>query len=333
MKFCLPVLFLVFSVAARAQKKGGKPPRDFRVVGYYFLNAATEDTAYTESTYLFLTKITHLNIAFINPDSTGSFEQNLALDTLVNKAHQKGVKVLASIAGGGPHPYYKTLLQDAERKRFVANLVSLTHRYKLDGIDVDLEGGDIDANYEKFVVDLAASLKPIGKLLTAAIATAYKDQLPDNALKQFDFVNVMSYDRTGPWRPADPGDHAPYQMAVEDLDYWHNIRAIPKKKLGLGLPFYGYGFGAPDSPVVSMTYKEISSLYPESRSDTVHMPGNVVLYYNAIPTIKKKTRLALMNAGGVMVWQLLGDAEGETSLLEAINTTIRRKRAQHAKNR
>ncbi len=84
----------------------------------------------------------------------------------------------------------------------------------------------------------------------------------------------MSYDRTGPWRPDRPGHHSPYTMAVEDLDYWHKVRSIPKEKLGLGLPFYGYGFGALDSPAVSMNYKEITSLYPNNlSSDTLMLPG------------------------------------------------------------
>ena len=95
------------------------------MVGYYFLNAAIRDTAYADSNYLFLNKITHLNIAFINPDSTGNFNQYLAIDTLIKKAHKKNVKVLASIAGGGRHPYYAALLQDDKRKMFVNNLVSL----------------------------------------------------------------------------------------------------------------------------------------------------------------------------------------------------------------
>jgi len=322
-KFSILIIFFsLFYLAVLGQKRNKKSQTEFKVVGYYFLNAAIKDTIYADSNYHFLNKITHLNIAFINPDSTGNFQQDLAIDTLIKKAHKKKVKVLASIAGGGQHPYYKTLLQDDNRKRFVANLVSLVQQHKLDGIDVDLEGNDIDRNYLNFVTELSASLRPLHKLLTAAIATAYKDQLPDNALKKFDFVNLMSYDRTGPWRPDNPGHHSPYTMAAEDLDYWHNIRSIPKAKLVLGLPFYGYGFGALDSPVVSMNYKEINTLYPANLSDTVSLPGNVVMYYNAIPTIKKKTTLAVQKGGGVMIWQLLGDAAGDNSLLNTIYRVI-----------
>ena len=321
-RFLLSVLFLLLFSSAALCQKGARPRQAFRVVGYYFLNAATEDATDADSAYLFLNKITHLNVAFLNPDSTGAFDQNLQIASLINRAQQKGVKVLASIAGGGAHPYYKALLQDSARASFIASLVSTMQRYRFDGIDVDLEGSDIDSNYERFVVDLKAALVPLGKLLTAAIATAYKDQLPDNALKQFDFINIMSYDRTGPWRPEAPGDHAPYQMAVEDLRYWHTVRAIPKEKLSLGLPFYGYGFGAPDSPAISMTYKDILTRYASIETDTVQMPGNIIMYFNNVSTIKKKTKLALKNAGGVMIWQLLGDATGENSLLNAISEMI-----------
>lgn len=303
-----------------AQLKNSRGP--FKVVGYYFLNAALRDTAHADSAYLFLNKITHLNIAFINPDSSGNFKEDLAIETLIKKAHSKNVKVLASIAGGGPHPYFSPLLKDNERAMFIENLVAMAKRYQLDGIDVDLEGDDIDDNYEKFVVELAASLHASHKIITAAIATTYKDQLPDRALKQFDFVNIMSYDRTGPWRPQDPGDPSPYSMAVEDLDYWHNVRQIPKNKLVLGLPFYGYGFGKVDSPVISMNYKQIVTLYPEELSDTLNLPGNTVMYFNNLSTIKKKTKLALQKGGGVMIWQILGDADGKQSLLNAIYSVI-----------
>ncbi len=136
----------------------------------------------------------------------------------------------------------------------------------------------------------------------------------------------MSYDQTGPWQPAKPGNHSPYNMAEDDLNYWHIVRSIPQEKLILGLPFYGYGFGASNSPVVSMDYNQIASLYPDSLLlDTLVLPGNVSMYYNSISTIKRKTQLAIDKAGGVMIWQLLGDTPGENSLLNAIFNTVYKK--------
>lgn len=315
-------LSLFFSTV-KSQTTFQKSDDNFKVVGYYFLRSALQDSSATDSNYNFLNKITHLNIAFINPDSNGNFNQHLAIDSLVKKAHQKNVKVLASIAGGGPHEYYHRLLRKNKRQLFISNLISLVKRYNLDGVDVDLEGNDIDRNYADFVTELSAALKPLHKLMTSAIATAYKDILPDKALRQFDFVNVMSYDNTGPWRPNDPGDHSPYSMAVVDLDYWHNIRAVPKNKLVLGLPFYGYGFGPKDSPVLSLDYKQIVALYPNAQlSDTLVLPGNTILYFNNKDMIKRKTELALQKASGVMIWQLQADAEGDNSLLNVIHEVV-----------
>ena len=78
-----------------------------------------------EAYYNFLNKITHLNIAFINPDPDGNFNQQLTIDTLIKRAHQKSVKVLASIAGGGPHEYYHELLRKNKRQLFISNLIEI----------------------------------------------------------------------------------------------------------------------------------------------------------------------------------------------------------------
>ena len=217
--------------------------------------------------------------------------------------------------------YYANLLNEENRPALIQKLAQLTALYDLDGIDVDLEGERVDANYENFITGLSAVLKAKGKLLTAAVATVYKVRYTDKALAAFDFINIMSYDKTGPWRPEKPGQHAPYQMAVDDIDYWANTKGIAKDKLNLGIPFYGYGFGA--GAPESMSFGKIISTYPGSENnDEVDLPGGGVIYYNGTATIKSKTQLALQHAGGIMIWQLLQDAQGDQSLLKLVNYTI-----------
>jgi len=290
----------------------------FKVIGYYSLRAAmTADL----STVPF-DKLTHVNLSFLNPTPAGEFVQDLsALGPFVEAAHQNRVKVLASIGGGGAHPYYHDLLQDGSRPAFVDRLVTVADRHDLDGIDVDLEGRDIDDHYEVFVIELAKALRSRGKLVTSAIAVFYKDQLSDRALAQYDFVNIMSYDHTGPWRPERPGPHSTYEHAVEALDYFGTERKIPKAKMVLGVPFYGYGYGPElTSPAVTMTFKDIAATFAGAElADEWAMPGGKTIYYNGIPTIRRKTSLARDKASGIMIWQILGDAPGEKSLLAAIN--------------
>jgi GH18 family chitinase len=111
---------------------------------------------------------------------------------------------------------------------------------------------------------------------------------------------------------------------VEDLDYFETVRKIPKEKLGLGIPFYGYGFGPTlTSPPSSLDYGQIVSEFPGAElADSLVMPGGAILYYNGIATIKMKTALAKEKASGIMIWQILGDAAGDKSLLKAINDEV-----------
>jgi chitinase len=305
-------------IACSATKQTAKSKDPFKVVGYYSLQAAITDTLSNVP----FDKLTHINLWFLNPDSTGAFTQNFSsLAPFINAAHSNGVKVLASIGGGSPHPYYHALLKDEKRANFIQDLVAIVAKYNLDGIDVDLEGTDLDENYETFVTELAAALHPQHKLITAAVAIYYKEALTDKALAQYDFVNVMSYDRTGSWKPENPGPHATYAHALEDLDYFGVQRSIPKEKLVLGVPFYGYGFGPElTSPAIGMDYRAIVTQFPGAEAlDEYKMPDGKTLYYNGIPTIKQKTALAKEKASGIMIWQIKADTTGNLSLLQAIH--------------
>lgn len=290
---------------------------DFKVVGYYSLRSALENPKDVP-----FKKLTHINLWFLNPDTLGNFTQDLsALHPFIEKAHRKNVKVLFSIGGGSKQKQYHKLLQDEYRPGLVNNLVDIVLRYDVDGVDVDLEGSDIDDRYEDFVVELASALRQHQKLITAAIAVYYKDQLSDRALAQYDFVNVMSYDRTGPWRPEKPGPHSLLAHAEEDLEYFGAVRKIPKEKMTLGVPFYGYGYGPElTSPAISMNYGEIVATFPGSEQvDQWIRDDGKIIYYNGIPTIKEKTKLAAGKASGIMIWQIRGDAKGSKSLLRAIH--------------
>lgn len=313
--FAAAGLALMTSCAAQAQVK---------VIGYIF----SSGDIVGDMKKIDLDKITHLNIAFINPDTTGVFRPFPALDTVVKMAHDHQVKVLMSCGGGSRHTYYAALLSDARRGQVVNNFIAFAGKYQLDGIDVDIEGDDIDDNYENFVVALSGPLHQQNKLLTAALAYYTRNRISDRALEQFDFVNLMAYDKTGPWNTANPGQHAPMSYVMDHLNYWGKERKLPKEKLVVGVPFYGYGFGPLEDTskrYQSMVYKDIIAAFPGAAAkDEMQLPGNGgTLYYNGIPTIRNKTKVALSQGSGVMIWQLLADTSGEYSLLNVINQTIK----------
>lgn len=317
--FFLLGIVLLYSSCSKKPITADSSKSIFRVIGYL---PGRENLVQSANTIDY-SKITHLNIAFINPDSTGILLGTENLKAVAAIAHTNNVKIMASIGGGGAPKYYPSFLVGNKKAKLISDLVKLAVDSDLDGIDVDLEGDLIDANYENFVIELASQLKQKNKMITAAIATVYKDQFSDKVLAQFDFVNIMSYDKTGPWNLAKPGPHAPYDMAVEDVEYWNKTRGISKEKLSLGVPFYGYGFGgtAPES----ISWKNILISYPAAmQMDEFNVNGGTI-YYNGIPTIRKKTTLALEKTGGIMIWQLLQDNNGPQSLLGNIHEVIQSK--------
>ncbi len=323
----LLVAVTVCFVSSNLNGQASKSP--FRIVGYYPVSEAM----HADTSNVPYEKLTHIDLAFVNPDSLGNFDQNFdALVPFIKAAHSHGVKVLYSIGGGSYPGQYHALLKDDKRSMLIKNLVSKVLQYDADGIDVDLEAGyafgpETDPNYEPFVVELAGVLRSNNKLITSALPSSPGKVVTYKVLMQFDFINIMSYDHTGPWSPDRAGNHASYAAAMDDLDYYLNVLKIPGEKLVLGVPFYGHGFG-PDlnSPVIGwMTFKDIVSTYPGAEwVDHWHLPNGYIMYYNGIPTIKNKTRLAKKKASGIMIWQLLYDEpQGRKSLLNAIYEATR----------
>ncbi|MCD0487493.1 hypothetical protein LPB86_04595 [Pedobacter sp. MC2016-14] len=263
------------------------------------------------------TKITHLNLAFFNPDENGDFPewQSAGVNEVVTKAHKNKVKVLLSLAGGSDQSQYAKLLMPENRAAFITKVMALLAQFKADGIDVDIEGKNIDANYEAFVLELSALLKAKGKLITGAVAWGTRTKITDACLKAYDFINVMSYGRN-------IQSHAAIEYARQHIDYWKGVRSLPASKIVIGIAFYArYDT---EKSFVTIKYGDLLKQYPGAeRKDYIkrNEDGLVISYHNAENT-KNRTALALSECGGIMIWQVLQDATGDSSLLKAIDDKI-----------
>ncbi|MDF2454396.1 MAG: chiA1 3 [Cytophagaceae bacterium] len=274
-------------------------------------------------------KLTHINIAFENPvNSAGDLSFNSQNNVLINKAHANNVKVLISIGGGSASgdqtllARYAMLTNNTNRAAFVAKLSAYVSTHNFDGLDVDLEGPNINGDYGAFIAALSAALKPKGKLLTSALSQGYGGgNVPNSVFQYMDFINIMAYDGAGYWQPNVPGQHSSFAYAKSNTEYWLN-RGLPKEKAVLGVPFYGYGFGNAfrnrDYP-----YKEIIASYPGA--ETKDQVGSTI-WYNGIPTIKAKTNYAFdIKIGGMMIWSLDYDGTGDKSLLSAMDEVFKQR--------
>jgi len=117
----------------------------------------------------------------------------------------------------------------------------------------------------------------------------------------------MAYDAPGP-------AHSPYSFAEASLAYW-SARGLPREKTVLGVPFY--------SRPVEVPYRKLVATSAEApNADALDYFGTTV-NYNGIATIKAKTELAMRRASGIMAWALAHDTTDSTSLLGAIDETVR----------
>lgn len=292
--------------------------QDFKTIGYlpYYRFGAAELIAYE--------KLTHLNIAFGYPDAAGNISVGgQDITSVVSMAQEQEVEVFLSIAGGSSttQQNWLNLLQPQNRSAFIHKLVSFTLAHNLQGIDVDLEWGDVTDHYSGFVLELKDTMEVYGLTMTAALPGSYRyPQVSDEALEAFEWINMMVYDHTGPWAPNSPGQHSPYSKAVDAIAYWSITQGIPTEKLTLGVPFYGYNFNDPGD-VYSFTYA--SMVAQDTENADLDQVG--LAFYNGRPTIEAKTVLALEHLSGIMIWELGQDAFGslvEYSLLETIYQTI-----------
>jgi chitinase len=293
-----------------------------------------------------LSKLTHINLSFTNPNAQGKLVDNGVMTCMpgnvsgnvsaadvryvIDKAHAAGVKVLASVAGGvipACSGNWETLLQPANRQLLVDNLIVFMEEFDLDGIDVDIEGvllTNIDnaGNYTPFIQALSAQLLARNKLLTCATASYVGGMIPISSIPYFDFVNIMAYDAIGPsWGHAG-AQHSTYAMAVEHVNLWKN-RGLTKEQLVLGVPFYGYGFGSYKS---DYTYASILTEFGADAA-TKDLIGSACagcnyITYNGAATIKAKTKLGLEQGSGIMIWELSQDAAGANSLLKVIDDEL-----------
>ena len=289
----------------------------FKVIGYlpYYRFSLVDNINFEEVSYV--------NLAFGNLDASGNLVvgNGEAILPIVQKIKSTNTKVLLSIAGGGDTgTYWEKYLSATYRKESILKMVNFVVANKLDGIDVDIEGSlitSLGVDYNLFVQELKDQLHSKGLAITAALTPTYLDAVITNkTINSFDFINIMAYDATGPWRPNDPGQHSSFSLAENALEFWKIQKGISKEKLVLGVPFYGRDFNPSDFKALS--YESILNLNYEY----AYLDEAGLLYYNGIPMIVAKTKLALQKATGIMIWELGQDAFNDLSLLSVIEQVV-----------
>lgn len=289
-----------------------------RIVGYL------PDWNYRPFSELDLGQLTHINIAFCNPDENGKLHSDIPeqkLKDIISKAHSSNVEVFAALGGGdGCGGYIHHVETSEKRAEFNANIMDFCENYDFDGIDLDIElssSNQIWNYYADWCTELRALCDERDMEMSTATAQWVARKVTPETLALFDFVNVMAYDND-----EDEHSHASYEYSVQCLDYFAENKKIPKDKLNLGVPFYGRGYTA-DGELDWNSYMSFADAV--SKGDKYYSTDICDgIAYNGAVTMAKKAELA-KGYGGIMIWELTQDAKGEKSLLKVINDTLRSK--------
>ena len=280
----------------------------FRVVGYF-------PSWQGSVSGIQFSKVTHVNYAFLLPNSNGSLQtiDNASkLQSLVTAAHNAGVKVSISVGGwnnGDDSAFVSIAGNSSYRTTFVNNLVNFVNQYNLDGVDIDWEypsSSSESANYTTLMGQLASAMHSRGKILTAAVIAygSTGDYISSTVFGDVDWLNIMDYDNTS------GVGQSTYSSAITAINYWCGTRGMSKSKAELGVPFY--------SDPSDYAFWDLLNRGADPYSDSWGSEG-----YNGITTIQNKTHYAVTNGiGGMMIWELSQDATGTYSLLSAMYNTI-----------
>jgi chitinase len=208
--------------------------------------------------------LTHIIHFSVEPNANGTLNSSANSITpgnsssIITNAHAAGRKVLICVGGAGTQSGFQGATSDATRGAFISNLVNFMSGRGYDGIDLDWEPLDPadSQQYTKFVNALRLALDALSPrpLLTAAIASPPTPaSLLATVQSQFDQLNLMTYDLSGPyagwvtWFNApiyDGGYH--FQSTgglVPSADGMvSNLIAagVAPGKLGIGIAFYGW---------------------------------------------------------------------------------------------
>ena len=275
---------LLLACSAVAAAPAAEHPQGKLLIAYY-LATTTPAERYVAPAKLSARKLTHLNYAFANivdgevavgnPSVDVQGPDNFAqLRALKKKSPQ--LKTLISVGGWEwSGRFSDAALTPESRAKFAQSGVRFVRTHGFDGIDIDWEfpvaGGKDDnvrrpedkGNFTRLLQSLREALDAAGRkdkrhyLLTVAAGNnaSYLVNTDMAAVgRLLDWVNVMTYDMTGPWSKRS-GHVAPLYrdpaMTAPDTDPRNNVAevvdlflaaGVPAAKIVMGVPFYGYAW-------------------------------------------------------------------------------------------
>jgi len=204
---------------------------------------------------------------FFQLHADGTIEE-LSDPTADSFLRQSGITVVPMIKNVPRWNDFTPLIADpVQRSAVITRLVRLVEERGYSGIHIDFEAvnaGDAP-HLTAFMRELAAQLRPRGKLVTQAVVartsdtpTTWGGAYDYPALAEVnDYIVVMAYDFH--YAGGSPGPVGPYTWVQRVVSYL--TTRVPREKLILGIPLYGYDWNVTAGPPArSVRYDQVREL-------------------------------------------------------------------------
>ena len=186
--------------------------------------------------------------------------------------HARGIKVIPTVGSQWSPAKAEAVFDDPNLSaEHVHALVRLVTRHGYDGIGLNYEGfrwppttaqtAQIRTGFDAFVANLCDDLHHAGKICVVTLGPVTADSrwnvLDYRAIgKHADVVRLMCYGLHGPW--GDPGPVSTTAWTQRVLRY--AVARIPRSKIGLAVPTFGFQWPAPRGTDGSLTWVQVQHL-------------------------------------------------------------------------
>lgn len=205
------------------------------------------------------------------------------LSAVVRKAKESGTKTLLGIQSYDNQAIEMIINQPLKRKRVIQQILNLLDQKNFDGLNIDFEHGGISPsfaivqNFTQFVRELTMAVKAKSKNKIVSI-DVYADSLTRQRIYQIqtlgqivDQIIIMGYDFHRP-SSISTGPIAPLRSAAQSSK--HNLtsvladfyQVVPKEKLILAVPYYGYEWQTASKGFGALTYQGSGALATYKRT-------------------------------------------------------------------
>lgn len=224
---------------------------------------------YSAKPNLRLDLLTHISVFCFDVTAEGTFSNpgQWPWTTLINEAHQTGVKVIATVVNFTTASIHTLLVEEQPKQAMFINLKTILEKYKLDGVNIDFENvaSEDRKKVNTFMAELNVYLDthlPGMEVSFAAPAVNWGGWDLKGLANACDYLFVMGYDFYGSWSTTS-GPVAPLSGGSYHITNTVNTQysGISTTKLILGVPYYGRQWETSTQYAYSTVVKYIKATY------------------------------------------------------------------------